>query len=175
MKNMKFGVKDVFKEDFGKNIARIDPEIIFENNLNAGDIICIYNDSTKKSTAAIAFPSDLKDKGTKIVRIDAILRRNLNASQNNNQNVDNKNLILRSLKEKRDNLRIIINKGDIKVVYHTLKENGYSIQKISSLIGSDIKGPLYRGDTMKFKNFRALKNLFKKYSNNDIPYSYKDS
>ena len=47
MKNMKFGVKDVFKEDFGKNIARIDPEIIFENNLNAGDIICIYNDSTK--------------------------------------------------------------------------------------------------------------------------------
>ncbi|TKJ16639.1 MAG: hypothetical protein CEE43_19550 [Promethearchaeota archaeon Loki_b32] len=80
MKNMKFGVKDVFKEDFGKNIARIDPEIIFENNLNAGDIICIYNDSTKKSTAAIAFPSDLKDKGTKIVRIDAILRRNLNAS-----------------------------------------------------------------------------------------------
>ncbi len=80
MKNMKFSVKDVFKVDFGKNIARIDPEIIFENNLNAGDIICIYNDSTKKSTAAIAFPSDLKDKGTKIVRIDAILRRNLNAS-----------------------------------------------------------------------------------------------
>lgn len=80
MKNMKFRVKDVFKVDFGKNIARIDPEIIFNNNLNAGDIICVYNDSTKKSTAAIAFPSEIRDKGTKFVRIDAILRRNLNTS-----------------------------------------------------------------------------------------------
>jgi len=43
------------------------------------------------------------------------------------------------------------------------------------MLGSDIKGSIYRGDTMKVKNFRALKNLFKKYSNNDILYSYKDT
>ena len=80
MIEMKFRVKDVFKKDFGKSIARIDPDAVLENNLNAGDIICIYDDSTNKSTAAIAFPSDSRDNGTSIIRIDAILRRNLNAS-----------------------------------------------------------------------------------------------
>jgi len=80
MNRTKFRVKDVFKDDFGKRIARIDPNVVLENNLDAGDIICIYNDSTKKSTAAIAFPSDNRDSSTKIIRIDAILRRNLNAS-----------------------------------------------------------------------------------------------
>ncbi|MEE9376491.1 MAG: hypothetical protein V3V33_00460 [Candidatus Lokiarchaeia archaeon] len=80
MIEMKFRVKDVIKEDFGKNIARVDPDALLENNLNAGDIICIYDDSKQKSTAAIAFPSDNRDKGTNIIRIDAILRRNLNAS-----------------------------------------------------------------------------------------------
>ncbi len=80
MNEIKFRVKDVFKDDFGKGIARIDPDVVLENNLNAGDIICIYNDSMKKSTAAIAFPSDNRDKSTNVIRIDAILRRNLNAS-----------------------------------------------------------------------------------------------
>ena len=47
MNRMKFRVKDVFKDDFGKWIARIDPDVVLENNLNAGDTICIYNDSTK--------------------------------------------------------------------------------------------------------------------------------
>ena len=76
----KLRIKDVIKEDLGRGIARIDPDAILENNLNAGDTICIYNDSMKKSTAAIAFPSDNRDKSKKIIRIDAILRRNLNAS-----------------------------------------------------------------------------------------------
>jgi len=82
LNEIKLRIKEAFKKDFGKIIARIDPEIIFENKLNAGDIICVYNDSTKKSTAAIAFPSEIRDKGTKIVRIDAILRRNLDMSLN---------------------------------------------------------------------------------------------
>ncbi len=79
MNEVKLRIKDVFKDDLGKSIARIDPELVLENNLNAGDTICIYNDSMKKSTAAMAFPSDNRDKGTKIIRIDAFLRRNLNA------------------------------------------------------------------------------------------------
>lgn len=77
---MTLRIKDAFKDDFGKGIARIDPNIVSEKDLDAGDSICIYNESTKKYTAAIIFPSEHRDKGTKIIRIDASLRRNLNAS-----------------------------------------------------------------------------------------------
>ncbi len=77
---MKARVKDIFKEDLGTGIARIDPEMISEERIDAGDTICIYNDTTQKFTPAIAFPSDYRDKGTKFIRIDAFSRRNLNAS-----------------------------------------------------------------------------------------------
>jgi len=77
---IKLRIKDAFKDDFGKGIARIDPEIVLESNIEVGDTICIYNDSTKKTTAAMVFPSVVKDNGTNIIRIDALLRRNLNAS-----------------------------------------------------------------------------------------------
>ncbi len=82
MKNTKFRVKEAFKADFGKSIVRIDPEIILKENLNTGDIVSIFNNSGMKSTGAYLFPSDLKDKGTRIIRIDAILRRNLKVSIN---------------------------------------------------------------------------------------------
>jgi len=49
------------------------------NVIEVGNIICIYNDSTKKITSAFAFPSYYKDSGTNIIRIDAMLRRNLHA------------------------------------------------------------------------------------------------
>ncbi len=77
MISKKLRVKDVFKADFGKGIARIDPEIFSEVNLNTGDIIYITNIISKKSTGAYIFPSDLKDKGTRIIRIDVNLRRNM--------------------------------------------------------------------------------------------------
>ncbi len=77
---IKLKIKEAFKGDFGKGIARIDPQIVSESNINVGDAICIYNDSTKKTTAAIVFPSDIKDNSANIIRIDALLRRNLNAS-----------------------------------------------------------------------------------------------
>ncbi|MFX1592336.1 MAG: hypothetical protein ACFFCL_06545 [Promethearchaeota archaeon] len=78
----KLRIKDVIKEDFGRGIARIDPEILSEVNLNTGDIVSIFTKTSKKSTGAYVFPSDLKDKGTRIVRIDASLRRNLGVSIN---------------------------------------------------------------------------------------------
>ena len=77
---MEARVKDTFKEDIGMGIARIDPEMISEQKIDAGDTICIYNDSTQQFTPAIAYPSEHRDKGTKTIRIDAFSRRNLNAS-----------------------------------------------------------------------------------------------
>ncbi len=78
--DIKLRIKDAFKGDFGKGIARIDPKIVSESNINVSDTICIYNDSTKKRTAAMVLPSVIKDNGTNIIRIDALLRRNLSAS-----------------------------------------------------------------------------------------------
>ncbi len=78
--DIKLKVKDAFKGDFGKSIARIDPKIVLESNIDVGDTICIYNDSKKKLTAAIVSPNYPRDEGTNIIRIDALLRRNLNAS-----------------------------------------------------------------------------------------------
>lgn len=77
---IKLRIKDAFKGDFGKGIAQIDPKIVSESNIDVGDTICIYNESKKKFTAAIVFPSDPRDEGTNIIRIDALLRRNLKAT-----------------------------------------------------------------------------------------------
>lgn len=77
MNEVKLRVKDVFKDDIGKSTARIDPEIFSETNLNTGEIINITSIISKKSTGAYIFPSNLKDKATRVIRIDANLRRNL--------------------------------------------------------------------------------------------------
>ena len=79
---IKFRVKDGLKIDIGKCIARIDPVIFSKLNLNTGDIIYITNITSKKSTGAFIFPGDLRDKGTRIIRIDANMRRNLGSSIN---------------------------------------------------------------------------------------------
>jgi len=82
MMERKFRVKVGFKVDVGRCIARIDPEIFSKINLNTGDIIYIINVTSKKSTEAFIFPGDLRDKGTRIIRIDANIRRNLGISIN---------------------------------------------------------------------------------------------
>lgn len=78
--DIKLKIKDAFKADFGKGIARIDPKIVSENNIDVGDTICIYNEFKNKFTVAVVFPSDPRDEDTNIIRIDALLRRNLNAN-----------------------------------------------------------------------------------------------
>ncbi len=80
MHKLKLIVRDIFKEDIGKDIARVDPALFTEFNLKTDDVIQIINEFNGKSTAAIISPSDLKDKGKKVIRIDAFKRRNLDAS-----------------------------------------------------------------------------------------------
>ena len=78
--NKKVRIKDAFKEDAGRGIIRIDPEIINVLNLKSGDIIEICNPISNKKTAAILMTGKTEDAGTNIIRIDPSLRRNLNAS-----------------------------------------------------------------------------------------------
>jgi len=82
-KNIRFKsvrVKDAFKEDSGKGIIRIDPDVVQELDLKTGDVIEINNTSTHKKTAAIFQTGRDDDKGTNIIRIDPSLRRNINSS-----------------------------------------------------------------------------------------------
>ncbi|MFX1574759.1 MAG: hypothetical protein ACFFB0_18645 [Promethearchaeota archaeon] len=77
MSELKLRVKDIFKEDNGKDIARIDPAVFTKFNINTNDIIQIINAYNENFTAAKVYPSDLKDKEKKIIRIDAFKRRNI--------------------------------------------------------------------------------------------------
>ena len=76
----KLRVKDAFKEDAGRGIVRIDPEIEAKLNLRTGDVIEITHATVNKKTAALLYPGRREDKGTNIIRIDPSLRRNINAS-----------------------------------------------------------------------------------------------
>lgn len=73
-------IKDAFKQDAGRGIVRIDPEVMKYLNLQSGDAIEISNLSEKKKTAALLLTGKEEDKDTKVIRIDPSLRRNINAS-----------------------------------------------------------------------------------------------
>ncbi|MFX1339686.1 MAG: CDC48 family AAA ATPase [Promethearchaeota archaeon] len=76
----KLRVKDAFKEDAGRGIVRIDPDIERELNLRTGDVIEISHARENRKTAALLYPGRREDKGTNIIRIDPSLRRNIDAS-----------------------------------------------------------------------------------------------
>ncbi|TFG23079.1 MAG: AAA family ATPase [Promethearchaeota archaeon] len=76
----KLRVKDAFKEDAGRGIVRIDPDLTAELNIKTGDVIEISHPTTNLKTAALLYPGRLEDKGAGIIRIDQSLRRNLGAS-----------------------------------------------------------------------------------------------
>ena len=71
-------ISEAFKEDINRNVARVNRETISEMNLKIGGIIHIQNGVNDKFTAAFIFPSSEKDIRT--IRIDKLLRRNLQAS-----------------------------------------------------------------------------------------------
>lgn len=73
-------IKDAFKDDAGRGIIRADPEVVEEINLKTGDVIEIKHPVTKQKTAALLYPGKPEDVGSKSIRIDSSLRRNLNAS-----------------------------------------------------------------------------------------------
>jgi len=79
-KGNKLRVKDAFKEDAGRGIVRIDPDIEAELNLRTGDVIEISHPTVNMKTAALLYPGRREDKGTGIIRIDPSLRRNINTS-----------------------------------------------------------------------------------------------
>ncbi len=73
-------VKDAFKEDAGRGIVRIDPDVIQNLNLKTGDVLEISHPGSNKKTAALLYPGRKEDKGSGIIRMDTSLRRNLFAS-----------------------------------------------------------------------------------------------
>jgi len=76
----KVRIKDAFKEDAGRGIVRIDPEIVSNLNLKVGDVIKIIHPVVYKNTVASLSTGKNEDKGKKIIRMDPSLRRNLDAS-----------------------------------------------------------------------------------------------
>jgi transitional endoplasmic reticulum ATPase len=78
--DIKLRIKDAFKEDAGRGIIRIDPNIINELGFKIGDILEISHPALKKKTAALLSTGRIEDKGTNIIRMDPSERRNINAS-----------------------------------------------------------------------------------------------
>ena len=68
------------------------------------------------------------------------------------------------------NKRIIIKVEDMKKIYNPLKKAGFTIPKISQIIGVDFRGSLYRGNSISVENFINLLKLYRKYSRKKIPY-----
>ncbi|TXT63876.1 MAG: Cell division cycle protein 48 [Promethearchaeota archaeon] len=78
--NRNLRVKDAFKQDSGKGIMRIDPEIMKELDLKNKDVIQISHPATHKKTAALLQTGKEEDRGKRIIRIDPSLRRNIDCS-----------------------------------------------------------------------------------------------
>jgi transitional endoplasmic reticulum ATPase len=76
----KLRVKDAFKEDSGRGIIRMDPDIVSQLELKTGDVIKITHPITELRTAALLYPGRREDKGTGIIRLDQFIRRNINAN-----------------------------------------------------------------------------------------------
>ncbi|MHA1670455.1 MAG: CDC48 family AAA ATPase [Promethearchaeota archaeon] len=73
-------VKDAFKEDVGRGLVRIDPDVVQKLKLKTGDVIEISHPLSEKKTAALIYPGKNEDKGSGTIRIGPSLRRNLSAS-----------------------------------------------------------------------------------------------
>ncbi len=76
----KLKVKDAFKEDVGRGIVRIDPDIVEALQFKTGDVIEISHPINQKRTAALLYPGKNEDRGSETIRIGPSLRRNINAS-----------------------------------------------------------------------------------------------
>lgn len=76
----KVRIKDALKEDAGRGIVRIDPDVISELKFKAGDVVEIHHPTTRKATVALLSIGRAEDKGTNIIRMDPSERRNIIAS-----------------------------------------------------------------------------------------------
>ncbi|MFW9936952.1 MAG: CDC48 family AAA ATPase [Candidatus Thorarchaeota archaeon] len=73
-------IKDAFKEDSGRGIIRIDPDVVSRLGLKTGDVIEISHPINDSKTAALLYPGRHEDKATGIIRLDQFIRRNLDAN-----------------------------------------------------------------------------------------------
>ncbi|MBY9003505.1 MAG: CDC48 family AAA ATPase, partial [Candidatus Lokiarchaeota archaeon] len=69
-----------FKEDVGRGLVRLDPDVLQALKLKTGDVLEISHPLTEKKTAALIYPGKNEDKGSGTIRIGPSLRRNLSAS-----------------------------------------------------------------------------------------------
>jgi transitional endoplasmic reticulum ATPase len=76
-----FRVAEAKPKDVGRGIARIDPDIIRELNIEIGDIIEI---SGNRKTVARVMPTYPEDRGKQIIQIDGLLRENAQISLDEN-------------------------------------------------------------------------------------------
>ncbi len=76
----KLRIKDAYKEDAGRGIIRIDPDILDQLNIKVNDVIEIFHPGNNKKTVALLSVGRNEDIGTKIIRMDPSERRNINAS-----------------------------------------------------------------------------------------------
>lgn len=70
-------VQKAKKRDIGRNIIRIDQQIMEKLSIQTGEVIAVIG---KKESAGIAWPSYPVDNGLGIVRIDSRLRKNTSSS-----------------------------------------------------------------------------------------------
>ncbi|MDI9645177.1 MAG: CDC48 family AAA ATPase [Archaeoglobales archaeon] len=71
-------VAEAYYRDVGRGIARVDPEIMENYNLQSGDVIEIVGKTS--SIPAIVWPGYPDDRGKRTIRIDGSLRSNLGVS-----------------------------------------------------------------------------------------------
>ena len=71
--NTTLKVSEARPNDVGRGIVRLDPKILEQLDLGAGDVIQI---SGKRTTAALCWPGHREDFGTGIIRMDSYLRSN---------------------------------------------------------------------------------------------------
>jgi len=76
-KHVVLRVENAHPRDVGRGIARLDPMVVEELKLSAGDVIEIIG---KRRTFAINWPGYSEDYGKGIIRIDGYTRRNANVS-----------------------------------------------------------------------------------------------
>ncbi len=76
-KSVTLRVAEAKTRDFGRGIARIDPQTVKELGLHTGDVVQIENIAKLSKTAAILWPSFPEDEGSGLIRIDGSIRDNI--------------------------------------------------------------------------------------------------
>jgi transitional endoplasmic reticulum ATPase len=66
-------VLDADRRDYGKGIARLDPEVMEKYGIMDGDLLLIEGDM---EAAALAGSGNIQDKGKGVIRLDPLLRHN---------------------------------------------------------------------------------------------------